>query len=80
MLENVDKEKMAEVQQTSSKINAEIRIMHEEHEIRLRLVPATPDSLSFVKTFLPQFAQTMASQLSAFFAIRGEIINVGKKQ
>ena len=78
MVSNIDPEKMKEVQQTSSRINAEIRIMHEDHEIRLKMTPTTPEALKFVKTFLSQFAQTMASQLSAFFAIKGEIIDVGR--
>ena len=80
MTGNIDPQKMAEVKQTSGKINAEIRILHEQHEIRLKLTPTSPESLKFVKTFLPQFAQTMANQLSAFFAIKGELIDVGKKE
>ena len=78
MTGGLDPKKMAEVQQTSSKINAEVRILHKEHEIHLKLTPTTPESMNFVKTFLPQFAETMASQLSAFFSINGEIIDVGK--
>lgn len=79
MVGSIDPQKMAEVQQTSSKINAEIRILHKEHEIQLKLVPTSPESMNFVKTFLPQFAETMANQLSAFFSIKGEIIDVGKE-
>lgn len=77
---NIDPAKMAEVQQTSSRINAEVRILHQEHEIRLKLIPTTPESLKFVKTFLPQFAQTMATQLSTFFSIKGEIVDIGKDE
>jgi len=79
MTTNIDPKKMAEVQQTSSRINAEIRILHKEHEIHLKLTPTTPESMSFVKGFLPQFAETMANQLNAFFAIKGEIVDVGKE-
>lgn len=79
MTSQIDPKKMAEVQQTSSRINAEVRILHKEHEIHLKLVPTTPESLAFVKNFLPQFAETMATQLSAFFSIKGEIIDVGKE-
>lgn len=79
MTSNMDPEKLAEVQKTSSRINATIRILHAEHEIRLKLVPTTPESMNFVKRFLPQFAETMAAQLSAFFEIKGEIIDVGKE-
>ena len=78
MTSSIDPEKMAEVQQTSSRINAEVRILHKEHEIHLKFVPTTPESMNFVKRFLPQFAETMATQLSAFFSIHGEIIDVGK--
>jgi len=78
MMPNVDPKKMAEVQLTSSRINAEVRILHQTHEIHLKLTPTTAESLAFVKTFLPQFAETMANQLGAFFGIKGEIIDVGK--
>ena len=79
MTSGLDPQKMAEVKQTSSRINAEVRILYEEHEIHLKLTPTTPESMNFVKTFLPQFAQVMANQLGAFFGIQGEIIDVGKK-
>lgn len=79
MTSQLDPEKLAEVQKTSGQINAEMRILHKEHEIHLKLIPTSPESLNFVKTFLPQFAATMANQLSAFFSIRGEIIDVGKE-
>lgn len=78
MTNNIDPKKMAEVQQTSSRINAEVRILHKEREIHLKLIPTDPESANFVKNFLPQFAETMATQLSAFFSIKGEIIDVGK--
>lgn len=78
MTGGLDPVKMAEVQQTSGLINAEIRILHKEHEIHIKLTPTTPESMNFVKTFVPQFAETVATQLSAFFNIRGEIIDVGK--
>ena len=78
MVNSLDPKKLAEVQQTSSRVNAEVRILHKEHEIRLKFRPTTPESMMFVKNFLPQFAETMASQLSAFFSIKGEIIDVGK--
>lgn len=78
MVMGIDPQRMKEVQQTSGKINAEIRILHKEHEIHLKLTPTTPESLAFVKRFLPQFAETVANQLSAFFSIKGEIVDVGK--
>lgn len=78
MTSSIDPKKMAEVQKTSGRINAEVRILHKTHEIHLKLTPTSPESLTFVKTFLPQFAETMATQLSAFFSIKGEIIDVGK--
>ena len=78
MTTGMDPQKMAEVQKTSSRINAEIRILHKVHEINLKFTPTTPEALSFTKSFLPQFAETMAAQLGAFFNIQGEIIDVGK--
>ncbi len=78
MTSNIDPKKLAEVKNTSSRINAEIRIFHKTHEIHLKLTPTTPESTTFVKNFLPQFTETMATQLSAFFGIKGDIIDVGK--
>lgn len=75
----VDKQKMEEVKKTSTAISAEIRVDHEKHEISLKLTPTTPDSFNLVKRFIPNFADTMAAQLSTFFGIRGRIIDIGKK-
>lgn len=80
MFGNLDPQKMAEVQQVSGQINAELRIVHDEHEIRVKLIPTSPESLNFVKKFVPGFAETIAQQLSSFFNIRGEIIDVNKPQ
>lgn len=80
MMGNMDPEKVKKVQEVSSRTNAEIRILHDEHEIRLKFVPSTPESLEFVKNFTSQFAETVASQLSTFFGIRGSITDVGQKK
>ncbi len=74
----MDPEKMAQVREKAKGINAEIRILHKEYEIRLKFVPTTPEATAFVVGFLPKFADTMAAQLGAFFEIKGEIIDVGK--
>lgn len=75
----IDKEKAERVKKVSSTVNAELRILHKEHELRLKLIPTTPESEKFVSNFLPNFAETMAAQLSTFFNIKGEIIDVGKE-
>jgi hypothetical protein len=75
----IDNEQMKEGQQVSGLVNAEVKILHKEHEIHLKLTPTSPESEKFVKNFLSQFAETMATQLSAFFNIKGEIVDVGKE-
>lgn len=79
MFSGLDPNKVAEVQKKASGINAEVRIMHKEGELRLKFIPSSPESAAFVKTFVPTFATNMASQLSMCFGITGEIIDVGKE-
>jgi hypothetical protein len=79
MFGGLDKDKMAQVQQVSAQIHAEMRIMYVENELRLKLIPSSEKSEQFVKKFLPSFAETITGQLQAFFNINGEIIDVGKK-
>ena len=78
MFGGMDPAKMAEMQKVSGLINAEIRIDHAEHSINLKLMATTPESLTFVKKFVPNFAEGIAAQLSSFFQIRGEITDVNK--
>ena len=78
MFPGMDPEKMKQVQQVSSQINAEMRIVYKENEMKLKLTPTTPESAAFVQKFLPSFAETITNQLEAFFNIKGEIIDVGK--
>lgn len=78
MAMNLDPKEMAKVQQVSSKINAEIKVIYPTHEIRLKLTPTTKESEAFIQRFIPQFAEMTATQLSTFFGIRGDIVDVGK--
>ncbi len=79
MFGNMDPEQMARVRETSAQVTAQIKIDHKEHEIHLKLIPTTPETFNFVSKFIPGFAETIATQLSSFFNIKGEIIDVGKK-
>jgi len=79
MLGGLDQQKTAQVRQIASKVNAEIQIKHQEHEIILSLVPTTPEAQRFLEGFLPQFAEGIATQLSAFFGIKGKIVHIGRK-
>ena len=79
MMPGIDPAQMAAVQKVSSKIQAEIRLIHADNEIRLKLVPSDPQSADFVSKFIPTFAENIAQQLSTFFGIQGEIIDVTKK-
>jgi hypothetical protein len=78
MVMNIDPKEMAKVQQVSNKINAEIKVIYPTHEIHIKLTPTTKESTAFVERFVPQFAEMTATQLSTFFGIRGDIVDVGK--
>ena len=78
MFPTMDPEKMKQVQQTSGLIRGEIRVDHKENTINLAFKTESPEAKEMLKRLLPQFSEALAQQLSAFFNIRGEIIDVNK--
>ena len=73
---SIDQKKMQQVQQISQNIKGEITVNYIKNTINLKFIPNDDQSEQFVKSLLPQFSETLATQLSTFFKIKGEIIEV----
>lgn len=79
MLGGLDPRKMAEAQKISGRVSASIRIDHEANTMLILFNTDDPEALIFVKdTLLVQLPTVFAQQLGAFFAIKGEIVDVNK--
>jgi len=74
----LDPNKVQQVQQISSRIKGEITVDYNENTISLKFIPQDDESAHFAKSLLPQWSEALATQLSSFFKIQGEIIEIGK--
>lgn len=78
MFPSVNQEQMAKVQQFSQFIVAQIRVDYKESVILIGLATDHPEAKKIVNDLLHQFPELLATQLSAIFAIQGEIVEVNK--
>jgi len=74
----VNPQQMAEMQKISQHISSEIRIDYAAKSVTISMFSAYPEAQALIPQLLDQFSGVLAQQLSAFFAIRGEIVEVGK--
>ena len=74
----VDPQKIAEMQKVSQHIKGVIRVDYSINTATIQLSSAIPDAAALIPQLLEQFAGSLAQQLSSFFAIKGEIIEVNK--
>ena len=79
MVSGLDPEKVKRVQQITKNILGEIRVDHDKKVITLAFHTTDESASKFLGRLLPQFSETLAAQLSAFFGIRGEIVDIRKK-
>jgi len=79
MMPGIDPQKLAEVQQFSQYIKAEIVINYNDSTVTIKMSSDNLQAAQMVPGLLSQFAEGLAAQLQSFFAIKGEIIEVGKK-
>ena len=80
MMPQLDPQKMAQVQQISQHIKGEITVDYKKSTILIALVTNNPEAQALVNTLLDQFSGSLATQLSSFFSIRGEIEEIGKPE
>jgi len=79
MMPGIDPQKLAQVQQVSQYINAEIVINYNDSTVTIKMASDNLQAVQMIPGLLSQFAGGLAVQLQSFFAIKGEIIEVGKK-
>lgn len=80
MMPNLDKTKMEAVQKIASNIDGEITVSYPDNSILVKFKPHDEKSKEFVKNLLPQFADTLGTQLHAFFKISGKMIIIKDKE
>lgn len=74
----VDPAKMAEMQKISQHIDGVIRIDYAARSVTLTLSSVVPEAVALLPDLVSQLGGALAQQLSAFFAIKGEIVEVNK--
>lgn len=74
MMPGIDPQRMAKVQAVSSRISGEITVSHSEGVVNLKLSSDDIEAQALIPNLVEQFSQALAQQLSAIFAIKGEII------
>ena len=74
----VDPQKMAVMQEVSKHIDGVIRIDYAAKSVTLTLTSVVPEATALLPDLVGQLGGALAQQLSAFFAIKGEIIEVNK--
>lgn len=80
MFPTIDPEKLAQFQELSKHIKAQVTVNYPENSVLLVMSTQEPQAAQLIPKLLEQFAQGLAVQMSSFMAIRGEITEVGKPQ
>ena len=78
-LGGIDPEKLKKVQDVTSKLNGIITVNFTEDTLMLALKGVKDEDRKVVHLLLDQMANMLAQQMHAFFAITGEIEEVGEK-
>ena len=74
-----DPKQLAALQQVTKNIRGEIICNYKENTLTIRLGTQEQTVVPVVHDLLEQLTQQLATQLQAFFAISGEITQVGEK-
>lgn len=78
MFAGVDPAKLAQAQEYGQHVKAQIRTDYDKDKVEILFSTEVPGIEEFIKQILEQFSSVLAAQLTAYFAIRGEIVEVGK--
>jgi len=76
----LDPAKMAAMQEISQYINGVIKINRSEKSVTLTLSSSNEEAKKILPDLVDQLGAALAQQLQAFFAIKGEIVDVGKPE
>ncbi len=75
----LDPKQMAAMQEVSKFIKGVIRVNYNDNTMQIAFTSDMPNAAALIPNLLDQFSTALATQLSSFFAIKGEIIEIGKK-
>lgn len=78
MLPGIDPQQLQRVQSVSKNIKGSIRIDYKENTVLLEFKTDVDGAKQMIPNMMSQFADSLATQLSSFFAIQGEIIEINK--
>lgn len=73
----VDPEQLAKAQELGQHVKATIQTDYNEKTVIVMFVGDSPEIEGFIDQLLKQFSVSLATQLSSFFNISGEIIEEG---
>lgn len=77
-LGGIDPRQLAQVQEVSKHIKAEIRADYKESTVQFSLSSEVPEAQALIPNLIEQFVSALSQQLSSVFAIKGEIVEVSK--
>ena len=75
----IDPKQMAAMQEVSKFIKGVIRVDYNDNTMQVAFSSDMQNAAALIPNLLEQFSTALATQLSSFFAIKGEIIEIGKK-
>ncbi len=75
----LDPKQMAAMQEVSKFIKGVIRVNYNDNTIQIAFSSDTPSAQALIPNLMDQFTTALTTQLSSFFAIEGEIVEIGKK-
>ena len=75
----LDPKQMAAMQEVSKFIKGVIRVDYNDNTMQIAFSSDMPNAAALIPNLLDQFSTALATQLSSFFSIKGEIIEIGKK-
>lgn len=78
MMPTVDPQQLAKVQAVSKDISAKIVVNYKEYTVLLSMKSDVAEAKQLIPPLLEQFSNALATQLSSFFTIKGEMVEVGK--
>lgn len=78
MLGGVDPKRLAMVQDLAKGVSAEIEVDYAKKSMKLVFSTTDEKANAVVDYLVEQFPENMAKQLSSFFGIRGEIVEINK--
>lgn len=79
MMQGIDPKQMAAMQEVSKFIKGVIRVNYNDNTMQVAFSSEVLNARALIPNLLDQFSTALAQQLSSFFAIEGQIIEVGKK-